>query len=158
MSAWIISVVGIVLLTTVVSIVMPEGRLARYIKSILAFATILIILSPLKDIAGKQIDLSDLFGGSEPQYQQSFLYYINEKKADAVAVRCTDKLKESGMTGGKITVLFFPDTEFQIEKVQVNVKNLVCNEDKPHIDRNVEIQRTLADFLEIELWQVEIYE
>lgn len=158
MSAWIISVVGIILLTTVVGIIMPDGRFSRYIKSILTFATILVIISPLKNIVKNRIDFTDLFGEYETQYQQSFLYYANEKKADAVAVRCVKKLEEIGMTGEKITVLYLGDVEFQIEKVQINVKNLVCNEDKSHMDRNVEIQRTLAEFLEIEIWQVEIYE
>lgn len=161
MSGWIVSVVGIVLLTTVVGIIMPDGRFSRYIKSILAFATILVIISPLKNIVKNRIDFTnftDLFGGYETHYQQSFLYYVNEKKTDAVAARCVKKLEEIGMTGGKITVLCLEDVEFQIEKVQINVKNLVCNEDKSHMDRNVEIQRTLAEFLEIELWQVEIYE
>ena len=52
MSAWILSIVGIILVTTLVSIVLPEGKLARYVKSILAFATILVVIAPLKDILG----------------------------------------------------------------------------------------------------------
>ena len=58
----------------------------------------------------------------------------------------------------KVTVLFVDDVTFSIEKVQVNVKNLVCQEDKPHNDRNVEIRRRLAEYLKIEVGQVELYE
>lgn len=158
MSAWILSIVGIILVTTLVSIVLPEGKLARYVKSILAFATILVVIAPLKEIGGKELDFSGIFTSSESGYQESFLYYINEKKAAALEQGCLANLEEAGMTGAKVTVLFVDDVTFSIEKVQVNVKNLVCQEDKPHNDRNVEIRRRLAEYLKIEVWQVELYE
>ena len=34
-SAWVLSIVGIVLLTLVVDIVLPEGQTGKYIKSVL---------------------------------------------------------------------------------------------------------------------------
>ena len=139
MSAWILSIVGIILVTTLVSIVLPEGKLARYVKSILAFATILVVIAPLKEIGGKELDFSGIFTSSESGYQESFLYYINEKKAAALEQAWLANL-------------------FSIEKVQVNVKNLVSQEDKPHNDRNVEIRRRLAEYLKIEVGQVELYE
>lgn len=158
MSAWILSIVGIILVTTLVSIVLPEGKLARYVKSILAFATILVVIAPLKEIGGKELDFSGIITSSESGYQESFLYYINEKKAAALEQGCLANLEEAGMTGAKVTVLFVDDVTFSIEKVQVNVKNLVCQEDKPHNDRNVEIRRRLAEYLKIEVGQVELYE
>lgn len=47
LSAWVLSIVGIVVLTLMVDIIIPEGKTGKYIKGVFAMLTVFVIAMPL---------------------------------------------------------------------------------------------------------------
>ena len=50
LSAWVLSIVGIVVLTLMVDIIIPEGKTGKYIKGVFAMLTVFVIAMPLPKI------------------------------------------------------------------------------------------------------------
>ena len=48
-SSWIMSIAGIICLSVIVELVLPDGQLNRYIKGIFSFIILLVIISPIKE-------------------------------------------------------------------------------------------------------------
>ena len=48
-SDWILSITGIILVSLIVEIILPNGKTNNLIKSIVSIFSVFIIISPLKD-------------------------------------------------------------------------------------------------------------
>ena len=57
---WIISVVGVILLSVLTDVLLPEGQMNKYVKGIFSILLIFVIIAPLADFLRKDIEISDL--------------------------------------------------------------------------------------------------
>ncbi len=57
---WIISVVGVILLSVLTDVLLPEGQMNKYVKGIFSILLIFVIIAPLADFIRKDIEISDL--------------------------------------------------------------------------------------------------
>lgn len=55
LSAWTLSVAGIVVIAQLVDIILPDGQTAKYIKSVIAVIIVCVLIQPISAI--KEIDL-----------------------------------------------------------------------------------------------------
>ena len=80
MKTWILSIGSIIILTSIISILFPEGKLGKNIKSVFSLIVVLTIIQPLATI--KNLDFSTILQSDEQQVvlQQDFIYYVTEQK------------------------------------------------------------------------------
>lgn len=57
MSAWIISIVGVICLGVLLEIVLPEGKTSKYVKGTFSLLVIFVIILPLPKLLNGEIDL-----------------------------------------------------------------------------------------------------
>ena len=57
---WIISVVGVILLSVLTDVLLPEGQMNKYVKGIFSILLIFVIIAPLADFLRKDIEIGDL--------------------------------------------------------------------------------------------------
>ena len=57
---WIISVVGVILLSVLTDVLLPEGQMNKYVKGIFSILLIFVIIAPLADFIRKDIEIGDL--------------------------------------------------------------------------------------------------
>ena len=57
---WIISVVGVILLSVLTDVLLPEGQMNKYVKGIFSILLIFVIVAPLADFLRKDIEIGDL--------------------------------------------------------------------------------------------------
>ena len=57
---WIISVVGVILLSVLTDVLRPEGQMNKYVKGIFSILLIFVIIAPLADFIRKDIEIGDL--------------------------------------------------------------------------------------------------
>lgn len=78
MNEWILSVVGVIALGVLVDILLPEGKIAKYVKGAFSLLVVLVISSILPIIANANleidIDSSDYFAVGSANASQSFEY------------------------------------------------------------------------------------
>lgn len=156
-STWVLSIAGIICISVLLELVMPEGQMNKYIKNIFSFVIILVIILPLPKLMNKNIDLSSMFQYQEIQLQEDFLEEINGSKLSSLQKTIEKDLSDLGYTGIKISIsadIF--DEKIDYKRVYVNLKNLVITEDAEHKDI-LEIKEEMEKEIEKHLTDVEVY-
>lgn len=86
MSAWVMSIVGVICLGILLEIVLPQGKSAKYVKGAFSLLVIFVIASPLPtllkkdwkmDFSGEQFSVDSVF------VQQTKDMFINEVQQEA---------------------------------------------------------------------------
>ena len=80
-STWIVSIAGIVCLSVLVELLLPEGQMNRYIKGIFSFIIVFVIISPLPKLLNQDIDISNVFNFEQSfEIDEDYLYQLNLDK------------------------------------------------------------------------------
>ncbi len=152
-SAWLLSVAGIVILSVLAELVLPEGQVNRYIKVIFSFVIILVIVSPLPKLFGKDYNFGNLFNNSSSsQLQENYLYQLNIDKLNAITEGLSDKVKKEGLKNVEISINANVLSEkLEIFGVFVNLENLSFDTDSQCKDKasaKIVIRKIIDETLE----------
>ena len=135
MTAWILSIAGVTILSVVVDLILPSGQTAKYIKNIFAFVMILVIISPLPALIKGNFNVNDIFESEEIVLQEDYIYQVNRDKLTALEKEITSSLEEKGIKNVVVTInadIF--QIEMKILEVNVDLSDLVIDENSGHID------------------------
>lgn len=135
MTAWILSIAGVTILSVVVDLILPSGQTAKYIKNIFAFVMILVIISPLPALIKGNFNVNDIFESEEIVLQEDYIYQVNRDKLTALEKEITSSLEEKGIKNVVVTInadIF--QIEMKILEVSVDLSDLVIDENSGHID------------------------
>lgn len=161
MKEWMIGVVITIFFTSIISLILPVGKLNATIKSIFSFLIILVIIQPLFNLRhNASFDFSNIFNENSVYVQTDYLEFINEKEIEAHKEKCIELLEEKGVYDAKIDI-FYKTTnyyEILIEKVAINLQNSVIKADKEHIDILEQVKDVVCGYFSIEKNLVIIYE
>lgn len=140
-SAWVLSIVGIVLLTLVVDIVLPEGQTGKYIKSVLAIITVFVIASPVPTLLSGDIDVSGVMSDYDAaDVDEAFLQDLFETRMEAVKDTLESEFAEKGVSGVKIDISYEKDGYvFKIKKILLDTTDAVIDGS----DKNINIKETV---------------
>lgn len=135
MTAWILSIAGVTILSVAVDLILPSGQTAKYIKNIFAFVMILVIISPLPALIKGNFNVNDIFESEEIVLQEDYIYQVNRDKLTALEEEITSSLEEKGIKNVVVTInadIF--QIEMKILEVNVDLSDLVIDENSGHID------------------------
>ena len=135
MTAWILSIAGVTILSVAVDLILPSGQTAKYIKNIFAFVMILVIISPLPALIKGNFNVNDIFESEEIVLQEDYIYQVNKDKLTALEEEITSSLEEKGIKNVVVTInadIF--QIEMKILEVNVDLSDLVIDENSGHID------------------------
>jgi len=96
-SAWLLSIAGVVILSVLAEFVLPEGQMNKYTKVIFSFVILLVIIMPLPKVLGKEFDISKFLGGANDTLQEDYLEQINLDKLTVISEGVNTKINESGI-------------------------------------------------------------
>lgn len=103
-SAWLLSIAGVVILSVLAEFVLPEGQMNRYTKVIFSFVILLVIIMPLPKLLGKEFDISKFFGGANDTLQEDYLEQVNLDKLNAMSESVNIQIKESGLLNVVVSI------------------------------------------------------
>jgi len=160
MNNWIISVAAIIILTVVAGMILPEGKTNKLIKSIFSIICLFVLIMPIQYLSNRNFAITDVLSiKNEYTLDESFLYYTSSEKALSLQTECAELFKSNGITEVDVQIIFNSEKiVFTIEKIYVNIKNIVILENYQHININVVISNLLVDNFNIDAEQVIIYE
>ena len=102
-SAWILGIVGVVVLSIIVDLVMPNGSTSKFIKNIFAFVIVIVILSPIVSfLSKKDIKLEDIFENNNITIQEEFLSSVNQKILNKLQEELENDIEEFGISGVQV--------------------------------------------------------
>ena len=146
LTAWIMSILGIVILGTVVDLLLHKSRVKNIIRSVFATVSILIIVTPLPSLIsnGPNIDWNDIM--NEFEYDDNFLDYIDNEKISIMEKALIAAFESEGIKGLKIEIT--ADTEGNdliIKRITIDLSNSVMNCDSVNINKYEFIKEKGAD-------------
>ncbi len=160
MKEWVISVTVAAFSTSVISLILPNGKLSKYIKSVFSLIMVFVVLQPIFKLKNVEVDFDKVFNDSEYTFQTDYLDYFNNKKIEIYKENCSEIIKDYCIDVFEIDVIYSISdfSELIVEKVVINLKNSVINSDKDHIDIIVGIKNAISKYLNINSDAVVVYE
>ncbi len=136
LSKWVLSIAGVVCLSVLVELILPNGQMNRYIKGILSFIIVLVIILPLPKLMNQEVDLDGLFNYDRGiEVDEDYLYQLNLNKLDSLQEQLENKISSYGYENVLIYIsadIF--DKEMKIKSVSVDLSRLVITENAEHND------------------------
>ncbi len=132
-SSWIISIAGVVCLSVIVELVLPDGQMNRYIKGIFSFVIILVIIMPLPSLLGKEFDFSNIFNTEEIVADDDYLYQLNLDKTRVIREEIENEIYNHGYYNVKVYIncdIF--ENQLAFKSITVDISNLVISENAEH--------------------------
>ena len=151
MNKWILSIAVMIVILSISSLLLPDGKTGKYIKSFFSLILILVILQPVAEF--KKIDIGNinLSGQNDIVIQNDYIEYINNEKNNSQKKQIKNILSQKGINSSEVNIKCKTDQNHQItyEKVIINIDNKVIKDENQHIDINVDIVKATADYLKI---------
>ena len=153
-SSWILSIAGIVIISVIVELILPEGSLNKYIRSIFSFLVVLVIVAPLPSLVGKKFDYSQILTQEEFTLQEDYLFQLNVYKTEALQQELVLAINEAGYDNVEVNVSSNNySTSFVVDAIYVELSNLVITDKAEHtniIDIEKEILKIVVSYANVE--------
>ena len=158
-TGWLIGILSIVILGTVVDLISAGGRMSKYIRSVFAAVTVLVIILPLPSLIRNGINFDSSFLiQNEFELDENYLRWAETVKLSALARGVQEQLRQDGVQGAVVTVEGSARANnITIELVRVNLENVVIDGNNQHINKYELIRQLVAEYLSIDRGQVIAY-
>lgn len=147
LSGWVLSIAGVVSLSVIVELIMPEGSLNKYIRGVFSFIIMLVIIAPLPNLVGKNFDFSNISLEGQYQLQEDYIYQMNVYKTQALQNDISNQIKQSGYDNVVVSVSSENySSQFKIKAIYVELANLVINGQAQHTNI-VDIEKEILQII-----------
>ena len=148
-SSWVLSLVGVVIITAIVEIILPESNIGKYVKGILALFTIFIMISPVTSV-----NIGELFNSEEYEalIDDDFLTGVNVERVNFYKTQIIEKLNKNGID--KVVINIDWETNngvLKINNVFVNLCDMVINNNDKNIDIYNNIKKIIISVVDVKV-------
>jgi len=157
MLAYIVSVAGICVLTVLLDIILPEGNMNKYIKSVFSVLVIIVVISPVVKALRSDIDFDMIFRQEGATYQTdgNFIIATNAAVLDTRKQAATKLLDAGGYTYAGMDVIACTENTQKVSYVNVFIySDSIKDKDKNIYIQNV--QEVLGNFFRIERTNIRV--
>lgn len=135
-SSWIMSIAGVICLSVIVELILPDGQMNKYIKGVFSFVVVFVIISPIPTLMKKELNIEKNFGyESSISVDEDYLYQLNYDKVNALK---KEILKECDGFGYKNVEMYIncdiSKSELKIKSITVDLSCLRITENSEHND------------------------
>lgn len=136
-SSYILTIAGVILISVVVELVMSESSIGKYVKSILSFFIIGVIIAPIPSLISSD-SVSSIFEYSEYEIQEGYICTLNESRLKTMEAEEEKLLSEEGYLN--INIVFtaedLAEAELVIDSAKIDLSRLVIEEKASHTSIN----------------------
>ena len=134
MKGYILSVLGIVLVGIFVDVIVPNGAINKYIKSIYSIFVVAVMLNPLFNLLKNTKDFTIKY--QDYEVNVNLLNYIYKTRITEHEKELENSLKEQGFANVDIILNYSIENDELVYNIcEINLQNLVINADKQHINK-----------------------
>ena len=146
MTTWILSIIGIVLLGVMLEIIIPDGKINGFIKSIFSILFMFVVISPIIKFVNKsdiiELPVIELEGNEND---------IVEQKLVELKLQIENHLIDNGVEGVNVEVEgYLTNKDIIISKINVEVNNSVILDDDGHINKYKLITKLIKEKVEVD--------
>ncbi len=151
MKSWALSIIIVVFSITVISLLFPNGKIGKFIKSIFSLILVFVVLKPLISISDKNFSLEEFVFINETILQEDYIDFMHQKEIKQQEENCEKIFENLGITNAeiKLACLYDENKKLKIESVIINLKNAVIKSDKEHIVIIENAKKLITEYLNI---------
>lgn len=125
MTAWIISIVGVVVLGVLVDVMLPEGSTAKYIKGVFGLIALAVMIAPLPKLFNKDFNFENLISDNTAQIQtdNNFIKDVMGDYKLKVVDKIEKVLDEEGIEYDYVIVYLDNSQVYEIDYISICLKN-----------------------------------
>ncbi len=159
LSAWITAIFVAVVVTVGAELLFSDTRMSKFIRTVTATVTLLIIVAPLPSL----IKNGGTSSGSNAldycqQLDDGYINFVTGKRLAAVESALEAELGKAGISGAKTEITAkTTDGETEIVQVKINLADSVIDEKLGHINMNELAVTTACKYLGIDKSKVVAY-
>ena len=124
-SSWVMSIAGIICLSVLIELLMPDGQMNRYIKNIFSFIVILVIILPIPKLMKSNIDYDNIFyNQGSVEIDENYLYQLNLDRINKLKGDIESEILRNGYKNVSVYLnssIF--DNSMQIKSVSVDLES-----------------------------------
>ena len=159
MKNWIVSIVVNLFFISVMSMIMPKGKMATAFKSVTSLLVIIIIIQPIFELKKIDFNFGNIFN-YEMDLQTNYLSYVQKTTIENYEKQGKKIVEDCGISCADVNFVYELDSYFQIKiiKIQINLKNSVINENEERINIIKKTKVAIKNFFQIDEEKIEINE
>ncbi len=152
MNKWVLSVIISVFIVSILSIVLPDGKMRNHIKRTFSLLLMIIIIEPIFELKNLKIDFDNFTFDKEVEIQTNYIDFIRDSEVNSIKNNCIKILESISITNPNIELITDEslDNMVEVEKIIVNLKGAVINSEKEHIFIIENIKKVLSEYLKID--------
>ncbi len=157
MTQWLLSVVGIAIISYLIKIILPENSTKNLIAFILSAVCVLVIINPLNSFLNSKQSFD--FELVNFELDNDYLQFAMKCKKDYYFTISKSKLKSEGIQLNNADFIFYDNEKNQtLKKILIKKSDLVIIENGEHINISYITKKLLSELFSISEKDVEIYE
>ncbi len=137
MSSYLLSIIGIVLFCSVLTVIIPKGKTAKIVNGMARLACIVAIVAPIPAYLSEESGA--FFGKTSIETDEAFIKYCSELRVDEAAQTLEKTWREEYEKDLSVTLYWGWTEEQEIEIYQANVY---------HRDLTQEEQTNIATYMQ----------
>ncbi len=155
---YLLTLVGVVFLIVIVQMLLPEGKISKYIRSIMGIFIVGTIMLPIARFADKDWDFGSIFNFAEYQVDETAISNINGQTIQMLEQDMQKYLDKNGYQNVQVDIVWnMQKGILKINYVYINLASLVINKNIEHIDYYTKIKNLICEQFDIEEASVIIY-
>ena len=159
MKEWVLGAISTVLIITVVSLILPEGKTAKFIKPFISMVLCLTVIAPIfnfNDFNSGNFTLD----GAEISLNDDYLSFIVQSKIDFYTDYCIKIAEKNSINGAECKIEYITEDDYKItvKKVEINLQNAVITSDESHIVIVQRVKEQIREYLGLDDAGVVVYE
>lgn len=131
MGAWLLKITGVIALSTLSSLLIPNGQTKKYVKGVFALITLFVLVSPLPKLLKSDFSgFPNAFDtATELEIDETFLYGVATNAYKTQERNIEKFLKEKGIES-KVKFVVKSETSSEIDYVNVILSDMSFERDK----------------------------
>lgn len=154
---WVVSVGLVILISTLISLLVPDGRLTGIVGVVLSLTVVFTLVKPLEK---KDFNFKIPSINTSVEIDYSYAEHSNYLKSNYYSKQCVNLLKKEGIDNAEIDIDYQVDEFrlFKINFVRVFLSKEVINSDGEHIDIIDKVKMLISNNLNIEKDMILVFE
>ena len=142
MQAYVLSIAGAVLISAIITVVAPEGKMGKFVKGMTKLLIIVVLVTPFVSwLSGGEISFASEEVGTDENYLTQCARMLSEEDERQIAAR----LKEEFSVTAAAQVTRRADATFSHEKIVVKILDFGISGQGEHIDILERVQAFLEE-------------
>ena len=148
--SYIITLIGIAVLSIIIDVVLPNGKIQNFVKAMFNLIILSAITLPIITIINTKINIDNLFN-YEINVDYDFIEASNKKIYSNLEQTIKTDLNNIGYSNVGITIEFKTNkTNTIIEKIKIDISKIKININVPHNDIKIDILEVVYKYINIE--------